>query len=303
MAWPLGQVDTGANKGLKQMMDQVNMSRLSHGVRAAAMMRRCWNESLAVARNRRAFGGRAHRQADGAPPADEAAGSHRTGVVGGALQRDPASRRRAGDEDAARCARILTPLLKFRTARDNIKVATGAMEMRGGNGYVEEWVNARLVRDAHLGVLWEGTSNINCDRRGQARGSKSGAHRALAGALQAESRTHPRWASRCSANCFRVRSIGVDFAERVAREGDESRNRRARARSTMRRARCCWRSKVRISAQGRGCAPTRARTHGARSSPARAAIPSKAATATPAQIDALLDDASVTLARAQALVA
>jgi Acyl-CoA dehydrogenase, C-terminal domain len=40
-------------------------------------------------------------------------------------------------------------------------VATGAMEVRGGNGYIEDWVNARLVRDAHLGVLWEGTSNIN----------------------------------------------------------------------------------------------------------------------------------------------
>jgi hypothetical protein len=32
--------------------------------------------------------------------------------------------------------------------------------MRGGLGYIEEWVNARLVRDAHIGTLWEGTSNI-----------------------------------------------------------------------------------------------------------------------------------------------
>ena len=43
-------------RGLKQMMDQVNLSRLSHGVRAAAMMRRCLNEALAAARTRRAFG-------------------------------------------------------------------------------------------------------------------------------------------------------------------------------------------------------------------------------------------------------
>ena len=42
--------------GFKQMMDQVNLSRLSHGVRAAAMMRRCLNESLQVARTRNAFG-------------------------------------------------------------------------------------------------------------------------------------------------------------------------------------------------------------------------------------------------------
>ena len=56
--------------------------------------------------------------------------------------------------------RMLTPLVKFRACRDNITVATGAMEVRGGNGYIEEWVNARLVRDAQVGVLWEGTSNI-----------------------------------------------------------------------------------------------------------------------------------------------
>ena len=40
------------------------------------------------------------------------------------------------------CLRILTPLLKFRACRDNIPVATGAMEVRGGNGYIEEWVHA-----------------------------------------------------------------------------------------------------------------------------------------------------------------
>ena len=67
----------------------------------------------------------------------------------------------SGDKEAAKFLRILTPLLKFRACRDNIPVATGAMEVRGGIGYIEEWVNARLVRDAHIGSLWEGTSNIN----------------------------------------------------------------------------------------------------------------------------------------------
>jgi acyl-CoA dehydrogenase len=32
--------------------------------------------------------------------------------------------------------------------------------MRGGAGYIEEWPDARLTRDAHLGSIWEGTSNI-----------------------------------------------------------------------------------------------------------------------------------------------
>src|SRR6202451_1465190 len=51
-AYLVGRVDGG----LKQMMEQVNLSRLSHGVRAAAMMRRCFNEAVAAARGRTAFG-------------------------------------------------------------------------------------------------------------------------------------------------------------------------------------------------------------------------------------------------------
>lgn len=50
---------------------------------------------------------------------------------------------------------MLTPLIKYRICRDNIRVATGAMEMRGGNGYVEEWVNARLVLQSAVGLATE----------------------------------------------------------------------------------------------------------------------------------------------------
>ena len=89
----------------------------------------------------------------------------------------------AGSEEAADALRILTPLIKFRACRDNISVATAAMEVRGGNGYIEEWVNARLVRDAQIGVLWEGTSNVialDVIRRAVGR---AGAHRALSSIL------------------------------------------------------------------------------------------------------------------------
>jgi hypothetical protein len=66
----------------------------------------------------------------------------------------------AGDADAYALVRILTPLLKFRACRDARKVTGDAMEVRGGCGYIEEWPEPRLVRDAHLGSIWEGTSNI-----------------------------------------------------------------------------------------------------------------------------------------------
>jgi hypothetical protein len=48
------------------------------------------------------------------------------------------------------------------------------MEIRGGNGYIEDWVDPRLLRDAHLGSIWEGSSNVialdvlRCLRRNRA---------------------------------------------------------------------------------------------------------------------------------------
>jgi acyl-CoA dehydrogenase len=179
VAWLVGEAD----QGLKQMLEQVNLSRLSHGVRAAAMMRRCVNEAMLCARTRSAFGKTIidypllRRQLLKITlPAEQALSM----FLFAASAMDRAN---AGERDAERCLRILTPLLKFRACRDNIPVATGAMEVRGGNGYIEEWVQARLVRDAHIGVLWEGTSNINAlDIVTRAVG-KSGAHKALQAAL------------------------------------------------------------------------------------------------------------------------
>jgi acyl-CoA dehydrogenase len=53
------------------------------------------------------------------------------------------------------------------------------MEMRGGNGYIEEWIEPRLLRESHLGSIWEGTSNIIALDVARA-AAKEGAHRALA---------------------------------------------------------------------------------------------------------------------------
>ena len=179
VAYLLGQ----QGRGLKHMMDQVNLSRLSHGVRAAAMMRRCLNESLMVARNRVTFGKTIiqhpllRRQLLKIMVPTEQALS----VFAYAASLMQAAD--AGDADAERALRIVTPLLKFRSCRDNISVATSAMEVRGGNGYIEDWVNSRLVRDAHIGVLWEGTSNINALDVVTRAVAKVGAHEALATAL------------------------------------------------------------------------------------------------------------------------
>lgn len=34
------------------------------------------------------------------------------------------------------------------------------MEARGGNGYIDDWVDGKLLRDAQLGSIWEGTTSI-----------------------------------------------------------------------------------------------------------------------------------------------
>ena len=147
-------------RGFHQMADMVNNSRLSNGVRAAGMMRRAVTEALFIARRRQAFDKRLielplmRRQlAKMLVWAEQA----RTMMF---LTADALDRANRNDAEAAKLARIMTPLIKFRACRDARKVTGDAMEVRGGCGYIEEWSDARLLRDSHLGSIWEGTSNI-----------------------------------------------------------------------------------------------------------------------------------------------
>ena len=65
-----------------------------------------------------------------------------------------------------------------------VTVATAAMEARGGNGYIEDWVAPRLIRDAQVGLLWEGTSSINALDVVQRAVGKAGAHENLQDTLE-----------------------------------------------------------------------------------------------------------------------
>jgi acyl-CoA dehydrogenase len=156
IAYAVGKLD----RGFVQMAEMVNSSRLSNGVKSTALMRRAWHDAMAVAQNRVVFGSRiidlplARRQLMKITLATEQALSMSF------LTADALDRAEAGSQDAALLLRILTPTLKFRATRDARKVCGDAMEMRGGIGYIEEFANARLLRDAHLGSIWEGTGNI-----------------------------------------------------------------------------------------------------------------------------------------------
>ena len=147
-------------QGFRQMAEMINVSRLSNGVRAAGLMRRAWHEALAVAEQRSAFGRRLielplmRRQLLKLLLPSEQALSMVLYTA------EVMARADAGDPNAKTLLRALTPLIKFRACRDARKVTGDSMEVRGGCGYIEEWISPRLVRDAHLGSIWEGTSNI-----------------------------------------------------------------------------------------------------------------------------------------------
>ena len=149
-----------ATRGFAQMMEMVNASRLSNAMRAAGIMRRALLESVFHARGRAAFGGALFdkplmRSTLLEMLLDvEAAASV---VLNAALMFDAWD---AASAEAGRLLRIVTPVAKaWITARARV-VAGEAMNVRGGNGYVDEWVNARLLRDAYLGAIWEGSTNV-----------------------------------------------------------------------------------------------------------------------------------------------
>lgn len=155
-AYLIGEI----GRGFQQMAEMVNSSRLSNGIRSGALMRRALSEARYVAQHRHAFGRRLadlplmQRQLDKMALPTEQARSFGLQTAAALQQAD------AGSARARRLVRIMTPLIKFRACRDARQVTADGMEVRGGCGYIEEWIEPRLVRESLLGSIWEGTSNI-----------------------------------------------------------------------------------------------------------------------------------------------
>ncbi|MBK8010930.1 MAG: acyl-CoA dehydrogenase family protein [Deltaproteobacteria bacterium] len=63
------------------------------------------------------------------------------------------------DQDRA-VLRILTPIAKLTTAKQAVSVASEAIESFGGAGYVEDTGLPRLLADAQVLPIWEGTTNV-----------------------------------------------------------------------------------------------------------------------------------------------
>ncbi|MFZ1165402.1 acyl-CoA dehydrogenase family protein [Mycobacterium sp.] len=161
-------------KGLGRMMELTNAARLGIALFALGNARRALVESLCYARQRQAFGGRLldkplmRRKLAEMIVDIEAAQALVFDGVGIPNHRQPRPIRQ----------RIAVPVTKLKVCRLGITMASDAIEIHGGNGYIETWPVARLLRDAQVNTIWEGADNILCldVRRGIER---IGAHQPL----------------------------------------------------------------------------------------------------------------------------
>ena len=65
------------------------------------------------------------------------------------------------DEDGA-YARLMTPVTKYWVTKRGPTLAFEAMEIHGGNGYVEDGVLARIYRELPVNSIWEGSGSVMC---------------------------------------------------------------------------------------------------------------------------------------------
>ncbi|MGQ0384758.1 MAG: isovaleryl-CoA dehydrogenase [Gammaproteobacteria bacterium] len=183
-AWLLG--DEG--RGVSVILEMVNYTRLDCVIGSAALMREALAQAIHHARHRRAFGrvlaGHALMQNVLADLALESEAATALALrLAGAYDGD------AAGEVALR--RVLTPAAKFWICKRTAAFVQEAMEVLGGNGYVEESVLPRLYREAPLNSIWEGSGNIMCLDVLRALGREGGGAAALATELAAAQGGNP----------------------------------------------------------------------------------------------------------------
>ena len=149
---PAAQVLAPPGHGFKVAMETFNQTRPDIGAIAVGLMRRCLDESVAYAKERKAFGTAiANHQLVQAMLAEMAIRIHATRLLvhkaAWALDkniRDP----------------LTSSLAKAYGADSAMQSAIDAVQVFGGNGYVKEYPVEKLMRDAKILQIYEGTSQI-----------------------------------------------------------------------------------------------------------------------------------------------
>lgn len=152
-------------RGIPTLIEMAAQTRLDCVLGSAALMRRALVEALHHARHRHAFGRALESQSLMRNVlADLALESEAAAVLAMHLAAAVDADRDNGERLALARARrrILTPAAKFWVCKRAIAFTAECMEIWGGNGYVEDGPMPRLLREAPVNSIWEGSGNVMC---------------------------------------------------------------------------------------------------------------------------------------------
>lgn len=155
--WLVGEV----GRGIPTILEMGSHTRLDCAIGSAGQLRAVTAMALHHASERQAFGKRLAEQ-----PlmqnvlADLALESEAATALALRLARSYDAR--AGDPLEEAMSRVLTPAAKYWICKRAAAAAPEAMEVFGGNGYVEDAPMGRFYRELPLNSIWEGSGNVMC---------------------------------------------------------------------------------------------------------------------------------------------
>lgn len=150
----------GAGEGFKIMTEMVNMSRIYNSVASLAISRRALMEAYVFGKERKAFGAPLTKIPLWRACMADLHAEHLGQMFLTFEAVKHLDRADNGNEDSAQLLRALTPLAKALSGKLSVFAASEGMELIGGNAYIEEHILPRLLRDAQVLPIWEGTTNI-----------------------------------------------------------------------------------------------------------------------------------------------
>jgi len=148
------------NKGFKLMAEMINISRLYNSVAAISGTRRALIEAWQYLNHRITFDKKATEHALVRQKFHELGSLYVADflLVWRAIRAMDAAEE--GDEAEQQLMRMLVPMAKWRSAEHSVYMVRECMELMGGNGYIEDFVMPKLLRDVNVLPIWEGSGNI-----------------------------------------------------------------------------------------------------------------------------------------------
>jgi alkylation response protein AidB-like acyl-CoA dehydrogenase len=156
------QLVGGAGDGIRKIATLFNVTRVYNAVAGVAGMRRAIALASDYARRRHAFGKPLIEHPLHVETLAEMQLEFRAAFLLAFRVVELLGKDECGDATDAesRLLRFLIPVVKLYTAKRAIEVASEALEAFGGAGYIEDSGIPRLLRDAQVLSIWEGTTNI-----------------------------------------------------------------------------------------------------------------------------------------------